>query len=85
LEEVTEPPVLVWPDVVPAVNVFQAMSTQWRCGAFGRTGLDYGVVPTVFRLLGVQRPQWAEVFDDLRTMEGEALTIMQENSEKANG
>jgi hypothetical protein len=85
LEEVSEPPVLLWPDVVPAVNVFQAMATQWRCGAFGRTGLDYSAIPTVFRLLGLPKKEWSEVFDDLRTMEGEALVIMQENSEKANG
>jgi hypothetical protein len=73
----------LWPDVVPAVNVFQSMGTQWRCGAFGRTGLDYTAIPTVFRLLGVVKKDWAQVFDDLRTMEGEALLIMQENYEKA--
>ncbi|HHY1261524.1 TPA: DUF1799 domain-containing protein [Yersinia enterocolitica] len=31
----------IWPDVWPAFNVIRAMSTQWRTGMSGPTGLDY--------------------------------------------
>ena len=78
VEEASGPPVELWPDNLPAVNAFIAMSTQWRVGMNGATGLDYGVVPTVLRLAGVPRAEWAEVFDGLRTMEDEALKTMRE-------
>lgn len=77
-EEASGPPVELWPDNLPAVNAFIAMSTQWRVGMNGATGLDYAVVPTVLRLAGVPRADWPEVFDGLRTMEDEALKTMRE-------
>ena len=78
VEEASGPPVEVWPDNLRAVNAFVGMSTQWRVGMNGATGLDYGVVPTVLRLAGVPRAEWAEVFDGLRAMEDEALKTMRE-------
>jgi hypothetical protein len=49
------------------------MGTQWRVGAGGATGLDYGVLPVVLRLSGVPRAEWPDVFDGLRIMEEAAL------------
>lgn len=67
-------PVEVWPDNMDAVKVFSAMGTQWRTGMSGVTGLDYAVLPSVLRLTAVPRADWPAVFDDLRVMEGAALT-----------
>ncbi len=77
LEEADEP-VEVWPASVPAVNVFLALSTQWRMGFNGFIGLDYGVVPAVMRLCGVPHADRREMFEDLRVMEDAAMLVMAE-------
>jgi hypothetical protein len=76
LEEAQGPPVEVWPDNWLAVCVFNAMSTQWRTSMAGRTGLDYAVLQSVMRLVGVPASERAEVFDSIRTLEGAALETM---------
>jgi hypothetical protein len=70
----------VWPDNLQAANVFIAMATQWRVGFGGAVGLDYNVLPSVFRLVGVPRAQWSDTFECIRVMEGEALKVMGEQS-----
>jgi hypothetical protein len=72
----------VWPDNLPAVNVFVALSTQWRTGFSGATGLDYTAVPVVLRLQQLPRSDWPDTFDALRVLEGEALAVMREASER---
>lgn len=52
------------------------MSTQWRVGMAGATGLDYGALPHVMRLSGVPRKNWPDVFDGVRIMEDAALETM---------
>lgn len=68
----------IWPDNWESVTVFADLATQWRVGFAGPTGLDYGVIPGVLRLRRVPRAQWAQVFDDVRVMELEALAVMGE-------
>jgi len=70
--------IAIWPDNWNVVGLFSALSTQWRTGFSGATGLDYGVVPAVMRLRGIERRLWAETFDDLRVLEAEALSAMRE-------
>lgn len=55
------------------------MSTQWRTGAFGATGLDYNALPAVLRLIGIPKKSRQSVFQDLRVMEAEALLVMSES------
>ncbi|MFX2636062.1 DUF1799 domain-containing protein [Enterobacter hormaechei] len=64
----------VWPDVWPAFRVFQSVSTQWRMGMGGATGLDYNVLPWVMRLHAVDDE--ATALSDLQIMERTALKIM---------
>jgi hypothetical protein len=68
----------VWPDNWSAVRVFEAMSTQWRTGPRGATGMDYTAIPQVAWMLGIKRPELSEIFNDLRLMEAEALLVMSE-------
>ena len=49
------------------------MSTQWRVGMNGYTGLDYNALPVVMRLLGIKRNEYAQIFDDVRLMESAAM------------
>lgn len=66
----------IFPDNLGSVNVFIAMSTQWRMGQMGPIGLDYNVLPLVCDLLNVDKEKRAEIFDDLRHLEDAALTEM---------
>lgn len=66
----------VWPENVTAVRVFLAMRTQWRTGPAGRTGLDYGALPEVWRRLKVPPAERDEVFSMLGVLEMAALSAM---------
>lgn len=70
----------VWPENVPALNLLIAMSTQWRSGMNGPTGLDYAALPAVLRMQGIARADWPDLFDCLRVMESEAMKVMGERS-----
>ncbi|MGZ9713899.1 DUF1799 domain-containing protein [Glaciimonas sp. GNP009] len=76
MEEASGPPVDIWPDNLTVINVFVAMSTQWRVGMAGATGLDYTALPHVMRLVGVLPKERADVFNGIRTMEDVALETM---------
>ncbi|MGC1332240.1 DUF1799 domain-containing protein [Pseudomonas sp.] len=71
-----EDSVEVLADVWGSFTVFDAMSTQWRTGACGATGLDYGALPAVMRLMAVPAADRRSIFHDLRLMEAEALGCM---------
>jgi hypothetical protein len=70
--------VMVWPDNWQALTVFNALGTQWRVGMAGPTGLDYGVLPDVFRFHAIPEADWPDLFQSIRAMEGEALAVMHE-------
>jgi hypothetical protein len=70
----------VWPDNWASFLVMDSMGTQWRTGACGATGLDYGVLPCVMRLIGVPAKDRPGVFYDVRIMEAEAIAVICERS-----
>lgn len=61
--------------------MFNSMSTQWRVGMSGATGLDYAVLPVVMDLEGVETDKRRQIFQDVRTMEQEALRTMADSQE----
>ena len=70
----------VWPDNWAAARAFSALTTQWRVSMNGISGLDYAAIPFVLRVQRVLRAEWESVFDDLRVMESEVLTMAREKS-----
>ena len=64
----------VLPDVWPAFCLFQSLSTQWRTGFGGATGLDYNVLPWLMRVHGIE--DGATALNDIRIMERTALKTM---------
>jgi hypothetical protein len=66
----------VWPDNWPSFLVMDSMGTQWRTGAGGATGLDYGVLPNVMKLVGIPAKDRPRVFQDIRVMESVAIAVM---------
>jgi len=70
--------VAVWPEHETAVEIFAAMSTQWRVGFAGATGMDYAALPAVMDCYAVPEDKRRDVFSEVRVMEDEALTVLHE-------
>lgn len=75
-EDIPDEEIDIWPENMDAADVFVLMGTQWRVGFSGPTGLDYGVLPLVFRSLGIDEERQPDVFDGVRVMESAALSLM---------
>lgn len=75
---------LVWPEHIGVLNLFDAVRTQWRVGMAGPTGLDYpAVLATLDRLFSkLSEERRNEMFLDLQVMEREALDVMAKASKK---
>ena len=66
-----------------AVGLFFALATQWRwigagMGGAWRTGLDYQAVEATARNSGLKMTP--AIFDDIRTLELEALSVFNRKS-----
>jgi hypothetical protein len=66
----------VWPDNQRAYLLFVEIRTQWRVGAMGPTGLDYGVLFRKMDRMNLQPDEYDELEDDIRTMECAAMGAM---------
>ena len=66
----------VWPDNMPAINLFGAISTQWRTSMSGYTGLDYNVLFARMDRMKLSDQDYEWLFDDVRVIEAEALKII---------
>lgn len=67
----------IWAENWPVFQIFAYdLTTQWRIGMCGATGLDYNVLPFLFRARGIARSKWGEALDDIRAMEQAALSEM---------
>lgn len=71
-EDYAAPEQPLWAEHWPAVRLLSAMSTQWRMGPSGPVGLDYAVLPTLMRSLGLTDPD-DTIFRDLQVLEAAAL------------
>ena len=68
----------IWPENASAVQAFSAVSTQWRTGMSGATGLDYpAVFATIDRLHRTLDDEARDaIFADVQVMERAALGEM---------
>ena len=64
----------VWPEHVDVLQMFLRVQTQWRTGANGVIGLDYGVVLQLARLMEIHDP--VPLLDDLQIMERHARDLL---------
>lgn len=76
LADLDDTAVPVWSDNLPAINVLIAVSTQWRVGMNGATGLDYNVLPAVFQMMQIPNDDWPDTFECLRILESESMKMM---------
>lgn len=84
LDEIPPEIIEIWDINWPAFSVFHSMSTQWRVGMGGATGLDYATLPIVAKLIGYKNKEVQDMFPDIQVMENEALITMGENKQDAN-
>lgn len=84
LEEIPAEEVEVWDVNWPSFSVFYNMSTQWRVGMGGATGLDYSALLATAKMLGYKNKEIQEMFSDIQVMENEALLTMGENNKDGN-
>jgi len=68
-----------WPDNWLTFRVFAAMGTQWNVGMSGAIGLRYEALPVVLNMMGIAKKERAEIFDSLRIMESEVLTMFRDS------
>ena len=69
----------MWPDTHAAFILFNNLSTQWRIGMGGPTGLDYAAVYPLLDRAAKDPQEWDELFSDIQVMEGAALKQIGEN------
>lgn len=69
----------VWPENHAAFSLFNNLSTQWRVGFNGPTGLDYNAVYPLLDRAAKDPQEWDEMFSDIQVMEGSALKQMSDN------
>jgi hypothetical protein len=65
----------IWPEHMEVLSLFLRCMTQWRCGASGVIGLDYGVVLQMASLYQITE-DLARVMEDLQIMELHARDLI---------
>lgn len=71
----------LWPENLPAWQLFMACGTQWRAGGAGREGLDYGGVRVVMQMQRVRPRRQSQRFAEVQVMESAALKAWAEQQE----
>jgi hypothetical protein len=66
----------LWPENEESILLFSSVSTQWRTGMCGPTGLDYNVLFTRMERMKLDDQRHERLFQDIRVIEAEALTIL---------
>lgn len=72
------PDVTVWPENQLAIEIFQRLSNQWRCGAGGPIGLDYAVVFNELAHAGIAGTDRDDVMAALAVIEVAAMKHINE-------
>ena len=79
MDEASGPPVLVWPDNWPVVQLFSKFISQWRVGFAGPSSLDYMPVMHYMDRLKLNERDYDDLLDGISTMEDAALEKMRED------
>lgn len=64
----------VWPENWPALEMWCKVQTQWRTSMSGAVGLDYSVLPWLFKMYEVEDDR--SLLEDLQAMEATVLAAM---------
>jgi hypothetical protein len=64
----------VWPELWPAWVLFNRMSTQWRVGMGGVSGLDYNVLFRFLDRMRLSDSDYDQMLADISVLEDTALS-----------
>lgn len=64
----------VWPENMPAIDLFLLVATQWRSMGRGPSGLDYNVLFKCLDRMNITPQEYDVLFADVRVIESAALT-----------
>lgn len=83
MEEASGPPVSVWPDNWPVVQLFSKFISQWRTGFTGPSSLDYTpILRYMDNRMRLNDREYDAILEDIATMEDAALEKMREDQPK---
>lgn len=71
----------IWPENEKSIALFSSLSTQWRMGFSGPTGLDYNVLYSRMDRLNLDDAAHERLFQDIRLIESEALQLLNQRDE----
>lgn len=72
----------IWPENQESIALFSSLSTQWRMGYSGPTGLDYNVLFARMDRLNLDGEKYEQMFQDIRVIESEALQLLNSKDEQ---
>lgn len=73
----------VWPENLPALQMFQKIGTRWIFGAMGGVaGIRWEAVYPLMDRLGLSAARWEALLADLEVMEHAALEVMNRKADK---
>lgn len=70
--------VVGWEETIPAWRLWDRIGTQWRTGAGGAVALDYLPLFHVLDRMGLDQDEYEDLFDSIRCIESEVLTVWAE-------
>ncbi|SEL11984.1 Phage related hypothetical protein [Roseateles sp. YR242] len=74
--------VVLWPSTIESFYIFTSLDDQWLCGPAGLYALNAQSIESVFRMKGIPRRRWPELFEDIRELQAGAMQAMEENRPK---
>lgn len=82
LEDFPVEVVEIWPENLPAYELFAYVRTQWRGAGMGIIGLDYGPLHHKMDRLNLSPVEYDDLEDDIQVMEAAALIAMNRSDEE---
>ena len=72
----------VWPENVPALQMFQRIGTRWVMGGMGGvTGIRWEAIYPLMDRLNLEPEAWDKLLSDLEVMEQAALEVINRKDE----
>lgn len=69
-------PLQIWPENLPALDMFQRIGTRWVVGMGGISGVRWEAVYPLMDRLQIEPEAWAALLSDLEVMERAALEVI---------
>ena len=66
----------VWPETLPAIELFLLVLTQWRTGPKGRIGLDYLALDRVMDYKSIPLSERLDLLLDIKNLERGFLSAL---------